>query len=81
MNIVLSGVSITFNGFAERMNKEFAALVPNRIQIKITAPPDRKYSVWIGGSILASLTTFQQIQISKEQYNQYRPGNVHRKCF
>jgi hypothetical protein len=26
------------------------------MQIKIIAPPERKYSVWIGGSILASLT-------------------------
>merc|ERR1711862_524303 len=31
------------------------------IKIKIIAPPERKYSVWIGGSILASLSTFQQM--------------------
>merc|ERR1712003_69799 len=29
--------------------------------IKVVAPPERKYSVWIGGSILASLSTFQQM--------------------
>jgi actin-related protein len=26
--------------------------------------------VWIGGSILASLSTFQQMWISKEEYNE-----------
>jgi len=40
------------------------------MKIKIIAPPDRKYSVWIGGSILASLSTFQQMWISKEEYDE-----------
>jgi hypothetical protein len=40
------------------------------MKIKIIAPPERKYSVWIGGSILASLSTFQQMWISKEEYDE-----------
>ena len=39
------------------------------MKIKIIAPPERKYSVWIGGSILASLSTFQQMWISKQASN------------
>merc|ERR1711970_140882 len=39
------------------MQKEITALAPSTIKIKIIAPPERKYSVWIGGSILASLST------------------------
>merc|ERR1712176_1577234 len=31
------------------------------MKIKVVAPPERKYSVWIGGSILSSLSTFQQM--------------------
>merc|ERR1711971_1180912 len=31
---------------------EITALAPSTIKIKIIAPPERKYSVWIGGSIL-----------------------------
>merc|ERR1719453_957167 len=31
---------------------------------------DRKYSVWIGGSILSSLSTFQQMWISKQEYDE-----------
>ncbi|KAK0144984.1 Actin, alpha cardiac [Merluccius polli] len=47
----------------------------------IIAPPERKYSVWIGGSILASLSTFQQMWISKQEYDEAGPSIVHRKCF
>merc|ERR1711963_642114 len=50
------------------------------IKIKIIAPPERKYSVWIGGSILASLSTFQQMWISKQEYDECGPSIVHRKC-
>ena len=48
---------------------------------QVVAPPERKYSVWIGGSILASLSTFQQMWIAKSEYDESGPSIVHRKCF
>merc|ERR1711974_316210 len=63
------------------IRKEITALAPSTIKIKIIAPPERKYSVWIGGSILASLSTFQQMWITKQEYDESGPGIVHRKCF
>lgn len=80
-NIVLSGGSTMFPGIADRMSKEVAALAPNSIKVKVVAPPERKYSVWIGGSILASLSTFQQMWITKAEYEESGPPIVHRKCF
>jgi len=80
-NIVLSGGSTMYEGIAERLNKEMVALVPTTMKVKVVAPPERKYSVWIGGSILASLSTFQQMWISKQEYDESGPGIVHRKCF
>ena len=62
-NIVLSGGTTMFEGIAERMEKEIKALAPASMKVKIVAPPERKYSVWIGGSILASLSTFQQVRL------------------
>nr|GFB01935.1 actin [Tanacetum cinerariifolium] len=59
-NIILSGGTTMFPGIADRMNKEITALAPSIMKIKVVALPERKYSVWIGGSILASLSTFQQ---------------------
>jgi len=79
-NIVMSGGTTMFNQIAERMKKEIEALAPNSMQIKIIAPPERKYSVWIGGSILASLSTFEDMWINKEEYDESGPAIVHRKC-
>lgn len=59
--VVLSGGSTVFMGIADRMTEEISALSPSSMKIKVVAPPERKYSVWIGGSILASLSTFQQV--------------------
>lgn len=70
-----------FPGIQDRMNREITQLAPNTVKIKIIAPPERKYSVWIGGSILGSLSTFQQMWISKQEYDESGPGIVHRKCF
>jgi len=80
-NIVLSGGSTMFPGMADRMNKEITALAPSSMRIKVVAPPERKYSVWIGGSILASLSTFQQMWVTRAEYDECGPSIVHRKCF
>jgi len=80
-NIVLSGGTTMFNGIGERMDKEITALAPPTMKIKVVAPPERKYSVWIGGSILASLSTFASMWIAKEEYDESGPSIVHRKCF
>jgi len=80
-NIVLSGGTTMFEGIAERLTKEVTALAPSTMKVKVVAPPERKYSVWIGGSILASLSTFQQMWISKQEYDESGPSIVHRKCF
>ncbi|MCL4149833.1 UNVERIFIED_CONTAM: hypothetical protein GTU68_031188 [Idotea baltica] len=80
-NTVLSGGSTMFPGISDRMQKDLAYHAPNSVKIKIVAPPERKYSVWIGGSILASLSTFQAMWISKDEYSDCGPEIVHRKCF
>jgi len=80
-NIVMSGGTTMFQGIGDRMTKELTALAPSTMKIKVVAPPERKYSVWIGGSILSSLSTFQQMWISKQEYDESGPSIVHRKCF
>jgi actin len=72
---------ICFPGIANCMSKEITALASSSMKIKVVAPPERKYSVWIGGSILASLSTFQHMWIAKAEYDESDPSIVHRKCF
>merc|ERR1712053_16449 len=66
-NTVLSGGSTMFPNIDKRLNKEITALAPSAVKVKIVAPPERKYSVWIGGSILSSLSTFQEMWITKDE--------------
>jgi actin-related protein len=79
-NIVMSGGTTMYQGIPERVQKEIKALAPDSMNIKIIAPPERKYSVWIGGSILSSLSTFEEMWIKKEEYDEAGPSIVHRKC-
>jgi len=79
-NVVLSGGTTTFPGLGDRMLKELGALAP-RAKVKVVAPEERKYSVWIGGSILSSLSCFQKMWISADEYGDSGPKIVHKKCF
>ena len=80
-NIVLCGGTTMLCGISDRMLKEIRKLAPPTARVKVIAPPERRLSVWIGGSILASLSTFQQMWVSKEEYDEFGPSIVHRKCF
>ena len=50
-----------YAGFGDRLLNEVKKLALKDIKIKIYAPPERKYSTWIGGSILAGLNTFKKV--------------------
>ena len=80
-NMVMSGGTTMFAGIADRLQKEIENLAPASVKIKTIAPPERQFSVWIGGSILSSLSTFQQMWVSKAEYDEMGPSVVHRKCF
>ena len=80
-NIVLAGGTTMFPGIDARLARELHLLAPPSMKIHIVAPPERTYSVWIGGSILSSLTTFQEKWLTKNEFDEYGPEIVHRKCF
>ena len=79
-NILLAGGSTMFPGFADRLKKEVSALAPSSATVKVTAPDERKYSAWIGGSILSTLATFQTMWVLRQEYDEAGPSVVQRKC-
>ncbi|MES1902729.1 MAG: actin, partial [Paramarteilia canceri] len=79
-NIVLSGGSTLFDNIGSRLAKELQILAPTNSKVKVITPVERKYSVWIGGSILTSLATFKAMWITKAEYDECGPSIVHRKC-
>ena len=71
-----------FPGLQDRLDHELnSKLSPRNGRWAVFAPPERKLTTWIGGSILGSLSTFQQMWISKEEYSEVGPSIVSRKCF
>jgi len=80
-NIVLSGGTTMVPGLADRLTSEITALAPSIVKVKVIAPAERKYSVWIGGSILASLNTFATMWVSAGEYQECGPTIIHKKCF
>ncbi|KAJ3800809.1 actin-related protein [Lentinula aff. detonsa] len=78
-NIVLSGGSTLCTGFGDRLLNEVKKLALKDVKIKIYAPPERKYSTWIGGSILAGLNAFKKMWVSAEEY-QEDPDIIHKKA-
>nr|BAD16635.1 actin [Blepharisma musculus] len=80
-NVVMSGGSTMYPGISERLNKELVNRAPPSMKVRVVAPPERKYSVWIGGSILSSLSSFQQMWVTKAEYDEAGASIVHRKCF
>ena len=64
----MSGGTTMFPGISERLTKELQAMAPTNMKIKVVAPQERKFLVWIGGSILSSLSTFQTMWITKQEY-------------
>lgn len=79
-NLVLYGGSSMFPGMAERLTKEIGDKVPKKMNVKVVAAPERKLSVWIGGSILASLSTFANVKVTSQEYDENGPSIVHTKC-
>lgn len=79
-NIVLSGGSSLFPGFAERMADELTALVPANARVNVMAVPSRRHNVWIGGSIVAAQSAFQEMWLKKQEYEECGPSIIHKKC-
>jgi len=84
-NIILSGGTTCLNNFGDRLLKEVKALKhnisPKQVHIRIFASPDRKYSTWIGGSILAALNTFSQMWVNHNQYDEVGPSVINKTFF
>jgi actin-related protein len=77
-NVILSGGNTLFDCFGKdalwkRMNKvETNSLLCDTRRGNIVTPLDRDLSIWIGGSILGSLSTIQYsgLNIRKEEYEE-----------
>ena len=68
-NVIVAGGSTLFPGLPGKLTKELRGLLPYRVNV--IAPPERKHSVWIGGSIVTSLSTFQAMWVTRRDYQEF----------
>jgi centractin len=78
--VVLSGGTTKLCGFGDRLLYEVRQLIPKNTKVRIYAPQERTVSTWVGGSILASLSTFKQMWVTKEEYRESGANALHRKA-
>ena len=88
-NVILTGTTTLFRGYPERLTRELrngAGPIGGRDNtrklpsFRVIAPPERRCSAWIGGSIIGSLTMTEWT--TKESYDEAPwPQVHHRKRF
>jgi len=76
--VVLAGGSTLLPGFGDRMLYEVRSRSPSHTKIRISVPPERVNSAFVGGSILGSLATFKSMWTSKTDYEEYGSNILHR---
>ncbi|KAG5683435.1 hypothetical protein PVAND_012716 [Polypedilum vanderplanki] len=82
-SVVVTGGNSLLPGFAERLNRDLSHRAPSNTKIKMIVANgtiERRFGAWIGGSILASIGTFQQMWISSQEYEEGGKSQVERKC-
>ncbi|EPY29897.1 hypothetical protein STCU_04337 [Strigomonas culicis] len=79
-SVVLSGGSSLFRGLATRLEVEASVVSATSERVRVVAPTERKESAFIGGSILASLPTFQDLWVKRSDYDETGSMSVVRGC-
>ena len=64
----IAGGNTLFRGFGDRLLSEIRKELPRDTKCKLHAPPERKYTTWLGGSILSNLSAFRKMMIRLQTY-------------
>eukprot|EP00871_Galdieria_phlegrea_P004649 jgi/Galph1/5185/GphlegSOOS_G3821.1 len=80
-NIVLSGGSMMIPGMKERLYKDLMEKIPRNIRLGISQLPDTRLSTWLGGSIVASLPSFEMLCMTFDEYREAGAKLIHERCF
>ena len=81
-NVIVTGAGSLIEKLPERLQADLQSLYPNpRVRVIANSNSvERKFGAWIGGSVLGSLGTFHQMWISREEYKEYGPAIVEKRC-
>ncbi|XP_039091277.1 actin-85C-like [Hyaena hyaena] len=80
-HIILSGGTCSCPGLRFRMQRELSSLVSPSISVKVSTCPYSTYSAWMGGSILCSLSTFKDMWVTSQEYQDIGSSVISRRSF
>ena len=82
-NIIFNGGTTLIKGFKNRVTQEIEQAGQDyEFKKKVHTYPEAQFMAWIGGSILTSLTNFENLWITKAEYKEEGKATiVHKKCF
>lgn len=81
--VVLTGGNSLIQGFSDRLGRDLGTRTPGSMRLKMIAANgsvERRFGSWVGGSILASIGTFQQMWVSMQEYEELGKSQIDRKC-
>lgn len=79
-NVVLTGGNSCFKGFTERLQRQIPEIAPQNVRVKVINAAERQFTPWVGGSILSSLGSFQQMWMSRQEFEEHGAIMIERKC-
>ncbi|CAH1156110.1 unnamed protein product [Phaedon cochleariae] len=82
-SVVLTGGNSLVQGFSDRLSRDLSSRTPGSMRLKMIAANgtvERRFGAWVGGSILASIGTFQQMWVSAQEYQECGKAQIDRKC-
>ncbi|XP_074052147.1 uncharacterized protein LOC141494923 [Macrotis lagotis] len=71
-NVVLEGGTTLLNGFSERVQQDLGPTAT------VFSLPHRAMAPWLGGSIMASLDSFQTLWMSRQEYQEEGPWAIYK---
>ncbi|VEN54096.1 unnamed protein product [Callosobruchus maculatus] len=82
-SVVVTGGNSLVQGFSDRLSRDLSSRSPGSMRLKMIAANgtvERRFGSWVGGSILASIGTFQQMWVSMQEYQEGGKSQIDRKC-
>lgn len=69
-SVVVAGGTSMLPNLSPRLRNELTNLLPMELSrtVEVVSDSQRRYAAWIGGSMFASLSTFDQVAITKQDY-------------
>jgi actin beta/gamma 1 len=78
-NVIITGGNTLFSNYNERLQREIGYLLPSILKTRCITVSDKLYAQWLGGSIVSTLSIFQPMWITREEYDECGPSVIHRK--